>query len=184
MAHPLHPTTPDPSGWGGGRWGPSEAGFVLPLAFLGAMALLLGAMGLQALALQSRSAEAIQQLRRQREDALASAAQLVAAGLRRHPCLLPLPLHQWQSTTAELCSREEERTALRRGRLPAAARHPGSYTLLSYTPPAAGLAGPAAAELHLAWSSDRGGMAQGRFRLLLAPGADPAAPPLPAGIRP
>lgn len=175
-----------PMGWrSAGGWGrPVDRGFVLPLAFLGAMALLLGAMGLQALALQSRSAEALQQLRRQREDALASAAQLVAAGLRRHPCLVPLPLQQWQSPAAELCSREQERTALRRGGLPAAARQPGSYTVLSYSPPAAGAAGPAAAELLLAWNPDRGGMAQGRFRLLLAPGADPAAAPQPAGIRP
>jgi len=69
---------------------------MLPLSLSVSLLLLLSSVSLQALALQARSLQGVQQQRRQLEDQLLEAAQQVAARLQRqHRSLLPLADSDW-----------------------------------------------------------------------------------------
>ncbi|MFM7634596.1 MAG: hypothetical protein ACKO7Z_03240 [Cyanobacteriota bacterium] len=170
-----------PGGRGVGN--PQEQGFVLLLGFMGGLVLLLSSLGLQTLALQSRRSEALLLQRRQREDRLVSAVQLVAARLQRHPCLLLLPLGDWESAAAALCSNAADRQALLAGRLPAPDGELGQYRLLRYLPAFGAAASLEGADLTLEWRLPGGGSQRRSFRLQLQPAAAPLAPPLLRGVR-
>lgn len=78
-----------------------QAGFLLPLASGTALVLLLTGLSLQGAVLHQRelAAEALRQHRAQ--DALASAAQRLAAQLDGpYACLQPLPLEHWAAAAA------------------------------------------------------------------------------------
>lgn len=170
---------------------PPDGGFVLPLALFGALVLLLSSLSLQSLALQSRSNEGVGRLRRQREDALFSAAQLLVGRLQQHRCLLALPLSDWTrpSPAAEQCSTAGERQALLEGALPAPDGAAGRFSLVDVAPahrmdaaaaaPTDGLEG---VDLTLQWRPSGGGREQRRFRLRLEPAADPLQAPLVRGL--
>lgn len=69
---------------------------MLPLSLAVSLLMLLSSLSLQALALQGRSLQGVQQRRRHLEDQLLVAAQQLAGSLqRRHRCLLPLADHAW-----------------------------------------------------------------------------------------
>lgn len=166
---------------------------MLLLAFFGALVLLLSSLSVQTVALQSRSSEGLLWLRRQREDALFSAAQLVVGRLQQHRCLLELPLSDWTkpSAVAEQCSTASDRQALMQGQLPVPDDAAGRFKLVSFEPvyrvdaageePSTVLDG---ADLTLEWQPSRGGRDQRRFRLQLEPAADLAQPPLLRGLQP
>ncbi len=70
---------------------------MLPLSFSVSLLLLLSSLSMQALALQGRSLQVVQQRRRVLEDRLLVAAQQLAGALQRqHRCLLPLADAQWE----------------------------------------------------------------------------------------
>ncbi|MEB3261651.1 MAG: hypothetical protein VKK94_01680 [Cyanobacteriota bacterium] len=149
-------------------------GFVLLLALVGGLLLLLSGLSLQTLALQSRASEQLLSRRRQQQDWLASAAQLVAAQLQRHPCLIALPLQAW-SQAPSACITPAELEQLASGRLPEPDQQAGSYAITAYTPPAPQASEPAAAQLDLLWQPpqepQQGPQRRQRFQLLLADGA-------------
>jgi hypothetical protein len=86
---------------------------MLPLSLTVSLLLLLSSLSLQALALQGRSLQAVQQRRRLVEDRLMEAAQQVAGALQRqHRCLLPLADQQWEQAA---CVAAGQLAALRQG---------------------------------------------------------------------
>lgn len=155
--------------------------------------LLLSSLSLQTVALQSRSSEGVLRLRRQRDDALFSAAQLVVGRLQQHRCLLELPLSDWTkpSAVAQQCSTSSDRQALLEGQLPPPDDAAGRFMLVGFEPAyrvdAAG-AEPSTvldgADLTLEWKPSRGGSDQRRFRLQLESAADVLQPPLLRGLQP
>jgi hypothetical protein len=83
------PRTGHPNGTG-------TAGFVLPLATLAGMVMVLSSLSLLGTALAGRQAQVAEERRRQDEDALNSAAQVVVDRLQTsHACLAPFPSNQW-----------------------------------------------------------------------------------------
>ncbi|MCP9886719.1 hypothetical protein KBY96_02040 [Cyanobium sp. ATX 6A2] len=75
---------------------PGQEGFLLPMSMLVALLLMLSSLLLLTLALQSRLQAAVQRQRRQAEDELMSAAQVLAGRLQRQcPDLLVLPHSAW-----------------------------------------------------------------------------------------
>lgn len=75
---------------------PGQEGFLLPMSMLVALVLMLSSLMLLTLALQSRLQAAVQRQRRHTEDALMSAAQVLAGRLQRQcPDLLVLPHSAW-----------------------------------------------------------------------------------------
>ena len=86
---------------------------MLPLSFSVSLLLLLSSLSLQALALQGRSLQVVQQRRRLLEDRLMEAAQQFAGALQRqHRCLLPRADAQWAQAG---CAQTEQLAALRQG---------------------------------------------------------------------
>lgn len=78
-----------------------SAGFVLPLATLAGMVMVLSSLSLLGTALAGRQAQVAEERRRQGDDALTSAAQLVVDRLQTsHACLAPYPSSQWQPLPA------------------------------------------------------------------------------------
>lgn len=114
---------------------------MLPLSFSVSLLLLLSSLSLQALALQGRSLQAVQQRRRLLEDRLLEAAQQFAGALQRqHRCLLPLADAQWAQAG---CAQTDQLAALRQG---VAGKQ--RWQLLHYRPQA-GAGGEGQAELLL-----------------------------------
>ena len=166
-----------------------DGGFALLLAMLGGLALLLSSLSVQTTALQSRASEQRLLLRRQHDDALVSASQLVAGQLRRHSCLLPLPLSQWSGAGAAVCSTAAARQSLIEGRLPAADAAAGRFRVVDYKP-AADSQKPGAdsqqahwpgGELEVEWLPAAGGAVRRRIRLEPIAMAAPQQPPTPQG---
>ena len=86
---------------------------MLPLSFSVSLLLLLSSLSLQALALQGRSLQVVQQRRRLLEDRLMEAAHRLAGALQRqHRCLLPLADAQWAQAP---CAEPGALQALRQG---------------------------------------------------------------------
>ncbi len=155
------------------RWGRRRSdpgGFVLLMALVGGLMLLLSGLSLQTLALQSRASEQLLVRRRQQQDGLASAAQLVAARLQRHPCLIALPRQAWNQAPSG-CITPLELEELAGGRLPEPDQQAGRYAISGYTPPDPQANPPQAAQLDLLWQPQRGPERRQRFRLLLAEGS-------------
>ncbi|MEA5410957.1 hypothetical protein VB737_04170, partial [Synechococcus sp. BA-120 BA3] len=94
-----------------------EQGFVLPLAMGASMVLLLGSLSAHTVSLQARLQGIREQQQRRAEDRLASAGQHLLAELHRsHPCLLALPLPQWDVQGLS-CAPAPTIAALRQGQV-------------------------------------------------------------------
>lgn len=134
------------------RQRPAEPGFVLALALMGAMVLLLGCLAAQSSLHQIRLSTAAAHEQRRVEDALASAAhQLVDLVVRRHACLLSLPLQDWPQQGS--CADPLQQASLRQGSVAALA-----YGLLLWRPlPALSPEEPKRLELELALVRRDGG---------------------------
>ncbi len=152
------------------QWRSGPEGFVMLMALVGGLLLLLSGLSLQTLALQSRASEQLLERRRQQQDGLASAAQLVAARLQRHPCLIALPRQAWNQAPSG-CITPLELEELAGGRLPEPDQQAGRYAISGYTPPDPQANPPQAAQLDLLWQPQRGPERRQRFRLLLAEGS-------------
>ena len=116
------------------RWRtpPQQAGFLLPLSSTAALMLLLSSLSLQTASLQARRQLLLQVQQRQQHDLLASAAhQLVDRVVRRHDCLLLLPLQDWAQKGS--CADPLQQASLRQGSGPAL-----DYGLLHWRPVPAG----------------------------------------------
>lgn len=180
---------------GGERWrwrwqrrraaaeGEAAAGYAVMLALLATTALLVSSLSVHTAVLQGRSSAAILARRRGAEDALVSAAQLVAGRLPLYPCLISLDRSQWNTAG---CIGADELASLQEGTLPpeaaAAAAPAGRYRLMGYTPPSVD---PAinqltGATLDLHWQPTFGPSRQRRFRLQIV---QPAASPLQLQLR-
>ncbi len=146
---------------------------MLPLSFSVSLLLLLSSLSLQALTLQGRGLQAVQQRRRLLEDQLMAAAQLVAGQLQRqHRCLLPLTDQAWAEAGAA-CASPAELAALQGGQ---------TWRLLRYRqlqPPVAEGAAEGEGELLLQPSA---GGPSAAFRLRWQQ-ADPQAPPQLLGMQ-
>jgi hypothetical protein len=137
---------------------------MLPLSFSVSLLLLLSSLSMQALALQGRGLQAVQQRRRLLEDQLMAAAQTLAGQLQRqHRCLLPLADQAWAWAGAA-CASPGQLAALQAGQ---------GWRLLHYRP----LQG----EGELLLQSSAGGPAAA-FRLRWQQ-ADPQAPPQLLGVQ-
>ena len=84
-----------------------DAGFVLPLALVGALVLLLSSLSLQAAVFQSRRLQDLEHQRLTQRDQLASAAQLWADWLSGPGrCLRSIPSPQWRLSLPPDCPAE------------------------------------------------------------------------------
>lgn len=110
---------------------------MLPLSLAVSFLLLLSSLSLQALALQGRSLQGVQQRRRHLEDQLLAAAQQLAGTLQqRHRCLLPLADDAWDPESRDPaavaapppCVSAVELPALRQGQV-----GDQPWTLVRYT---------------------------------------------------
>ena len=140
---------------------------MLPLSLTVSLLLLLSSLSLQALALQGRSLQVVQQRRRLVEDRLMEAAQQVAGALQRqHRCLLPLADQQWAQAA---CVDAGQLAALRQG----VAGEQG-WQLLHYRPQATstGEADPGEAQAEMLLQASGGGPAAA-FALRFASGDSP-----------
>ena len=146
---------------------------MLPLSFSVSLLLLLSSLSLQALTLQGRGLQAVQQRRRLLEDQLMAAAQVVAGQLQRqHRCLLPLADQAWAGAGAA-CASPAELAALQAGQ---------TWRLLRYRqlqPPA--VEGAAQGEGELLLQPSAGGPAAA-FRLRWQQ-VGPQAPPQLLGMQ-
>jgi len=166
-----------------------DGGFALLLAMLGGLALLLSSLSVQTTALQSRASMQRLVLRRQQEDALVSATQLVAGQLRQRSCLLPLPLSQWSGAGAAACGTAATRQSLIEGSLPGADAAAGKFRVVDYQPVAppqkpdgdSQQAPWLAGELEVEWLPAAGGAVRRRIRLEPIAMAAPPEPPTPQG---
>ncbi len=133
-------------------------GFLMPFSFAASLVLLLSGLSVQSAALQARARQEADLRRDRAEDALASAAQQVAAQLSGpYACLLHLPLERWSGQT---CAKGGSAAALKSGTMAGL-----PYRVLAWRPAAA--AEPAQLLLQLA--GDRGALGlQRRFALSLA----------------
>ncbi len=139
---------------------------MLLLAFFGALVLLLSSLSIQTAALQARSSEFSLRKRRQQEDALASAAQLIAGRLAAFPCALGLSLPAW--TADDACMGEEALQQLTTGTMPGPDADRGTYLLTDYAPQSNGIGVIDSAQLTVQWRPTNGRVSQRRFRVLLA----------------
>ena len=143
-----------------------ERGFVLPLAMWASLVLLLGSLSAHTVSLQTRLQGIREQQQRRAEDRLASAGQQLLAALHRsHPCLLELPLPQWD-VQGLACAPAQAIADLRQGQALG-----GSYRLLAWRPELQ----PAELLLELAAASGQPAR-QGAFTVQLAPAQPPAQP--------
>ncbi len=157
-----------------------DGGFALLLALLGGLALLLSSLSVQTAALQSRASEQRLVLRRQHEDALFSAAQLVAGQLRQR-CLLALPATQAEPAGQVPCiaAAAQEEVELQQGRkqpLPGADADAGGYRLVDYHPADPHDPQQPGGDLELEWQPAGGGTVRRRLRLELLATAPPQDP--------
>jgi hypothetical protein len=131
------------------------------------MVLLLGCLAAQSSLHQIRLATAAANEQRRVEDGLASAAhQLVDEVVRRHGCLLSLPLHDWPGQG--VCADSAQQAGLRQGSVPALA-----YGLQVWRPvPAVSPTEPRRLELELI-RRDSGGAPPWRAAFALDLGGDP-----------
>jgi hypothetical protein len=122
----------------------ADPGFALVLALVGAMVLLLGCLAAQSSLHQVRLNTAAANEQRRVEDGLASAAhQLVDQVVRRHSCLLLLPLQDWAEQGR--CADPLQQANLRQGYGPAL-----DYGIVIWRPvPAGSPAEPRRLELEL-----------------------------------
>lgn len=137
----------------------------MPLSFGASLVLLLSGLSVQTAALQARARQEADLRRDRAEDALASAAQQVAAQLSGpYACLLDLPLERWSGQT---CAPGGSAAALKRGTVAGL-----PYRVLAWRPAAA--AEPAEVVLQLAGEQGALGL-QRRFAMSLgrAAGAAP-----------
>lgn len=143
-----------------------EQGFVLPLAMGASLVLLLGSLSAQTASLQVRLQGVREQQQRRAEDRLASAGQQLLADLQRsHPCLLALPLQQWD-LQGLACAPAATIASLRAGQVLGS-----PYRLVDWRPQLT------PAELLLEVGAVGGQPArQGAFAVQLAPGQPPAQP--------
>lgn len=143
-----------------------EQGFVLPLAMGASMVLLLGSLSAHTVSLQARMQGIREKEQRRAEDRLASAGQQLLAELQRsHPCLLALPLPQWDVQGLG-CVPAPTIAALRQGQVLGA-----TYRLVAWRPDLQ------PAELQLELDAAGGQPARrGAFAVQLAPAEPPAQP--------
>jgi len=144
----------------------SSQGFVLPLSMGASLVLLLGSLSAQTASLQLRLQGIREQQQRRAEDRLASAGQQLLADLQRsHPCLLALPLPQWD-LQGLACAPAATITSLRAGQVLGS-----PYRLVDWRPQLV------PAELLLELAADGGQPARrGAFAVQLAPAQQPAQP--------
>ncbi|MFM7314636.1 MAG: hypothetical protein ACKO0M_16000 [Cyanobium sp.] len=115
------------------------AGALLPLAAQMSLLLLLSSFSVHAFGLQGRLRGDVELRLLEAEDRMTSAAQVLVGRIqRRHPCLLSLPLTQWNSAP---CVSGQELDTLRQGELMGAA-----WQLLHWQPagPSGGATGTTA----------------------------------------
>ena len=143
-----------------------ERGFVLPLSMGASLVLLLGSLSVHTTSLQGRLQGIREQQQRHAEDRLASAGQQLLADLQRsQPCLLGLPLQQWD-VQGLACAPAAPIASLRQGHVLGR-----SYRLVDWRPQLA------PAELLLEMAADAGQPArQGAFAVQLAPAQPPVVP--------
>ena len=143
----------------------SEAGFFLPLSFGVGLVLLLSSLSVQTAALHGTHLHAAELRQRQADDALASAAQQVAAQFNGpYRCLLPTASSAWPATGCGPGAGLAPLTSARLG---------GSrYRLLSWQ--------PATGQLRLALVGEG---AASRQQGLFAQRLDPAWPAQVLGVR-
>ncbi|MBW4530300.1 MAG: hypothetical protein KME02_06365 [Aphanothece saxicola GSE-SYN-MK-01-06B] len=143
-----------------------EQGFVLPLSMGASLVLLLGSLSVHTTSLQVRLQGIREQQQHRAEDRLASAGQQLLADLQRsHPCLLALPLQQWD-VQGLACAPAATIASLRAGEVLGS-----SYRLVDWRPQLA------PAELLLEMAADGGQPArQGAFTVQLAPAQPPVVP--------
>ena len=148
-----------------------EAGFVLLLGFCGGLVLLLSSLSIQTAVLQARSSAFSLLRRRQQDDALASAAQLLIGRLAAVPCTLGLSRSDWtvvSSTSGSApCISAAMQAQLEGGTLPGPDAADGRFLLTDYTLQRYGNVIDGA-QLTVQWMPARGRMIQRRFRVLLA----------------
>lgn len=138
---------------------PCSQGFVLPLTMGASLVLLLGSLSAHTASLQVRLQGIREQQQRLAEDRLASAGQQLLADLSRsHPCLLPLPLAQWDSQGLA-CAPAPAIASLKAGQVLGS-----SYRLVDWRPQLA----PAELLLELAAAGNEPSR-QGAFAVQLAP---------------
>lgn len=161
-----------------------EAGFVLLLGFFGGLVLLLSSLSIQTAALQARSSEFSLQRRRQQDDALASAAQVLVGRLAAVPCALGLPLASWTVVVnaSTPCISTATLTQLSSGTLPDPDAELGTFLLTDYAPQRHGN-GIDGAQLTVRWTPAKGRVSQRRFQVLLAATGSDGALQL-KGVRP
>jgi hypothetical protein len=138
------------------------------------LVLLLGSLSAQTASLQVRLQGIREQQQRRAEDRLASAGQQLLADLQRsHPCLLALPLQQWD-LQGLACAPAVTIASLRAGQVLGS-----PYRLVDWRPQ------QVPAELLLELAADGGQPARrGAFAVQLAPAQQPAQPqPLITDVR-
>ncbi len=114
----------------------AEAGFLLPLSLGAALVLLLTSLSVQTAALHGNHLAAAELEQRQRQDALDSAAQRVAAQLSGdHACLLPVASAAWIQPVPG-CPSDLDPAPLLTGQVSGE-----NYRLLEWRPPAETVAG-------------------------------------------
>lgn len=130
---------------------PQPDGFLMPVSFAASLVLVLSALSAQTAALQARSRLEAGLRRDRAEDALASAAQQVAAQLGGpYACLLELPSQQW---AGRVCAEGHAAAALMAGMV---AEQP--YQVVEWRP----AAGAEPARLLLQLTPERGAPAMQR----------------------
>lgn len=141
------------------------------LGFFGGLVLLLSSLSIQTAVLQARSSEFSLLRRRQQDDALASAAQLLIGRLAAVPCTLGLPRSDWTVVSnpsgSAPCISTAMQAQLEGGTLPGPDAARGRFLLTDYTLQRYGN-GIDGAQLTVQWMPARGRMIQRRFRVLLA----------------
>ncbi len=135
----------------------AQGGFLLPLSFGTALVLLLASLSVQTAALQGTTLAAAELSRRQHDDALASAAQRVAAQLSGvYSCLLPLESAAWVQPVPG-CAPELDPAPLQQGMVGGV-----GYRLVAWDPAAGGNPGELRLELAAAGGARR-------YALIVAP---------------
>lgn len=147
---------------------------MLLLAVFGGLVLLLSSLSIQTAALQARSSEFSLLRRRQQDDALASAAQLLMGRLAAVPCTLALSRSDWtKDLGSPPCISTATLAQLEGGTLPGPDAARGRFLLTDYAPQRHDnvIEG---AQLTVRWMPAKGRVSQRRFRVLLAMESDGA----------
>lgn len=159
---------------------------MLLLGLVGGLVLLLSSLSIQTAALQARSSEFNLQRRRQQQDALASAAQLLIGRLAAVPCTLGLSRSDWtvvpNASASAPCISTATLAQLEGGTLPSPDAALGRFLLTDYTPQRHADVIDAA-QLTVQWTPAKGRVSQRRFQVLLAATGPDGALQL-QGVRP